>query len=153
MADIGCQVFRREVDHVGAEVGQTQKEIRAIQPDQLRGLAGRKPAQFKKFYGHGHFGLTLELGGSFLQRIGQRAGVFEVKRASHRNFFRLDGFRGSSTEETSLEAALAAGADGLFIETHPDPANAISDGPNMIPLDELPRLLAQCLAVWQTVRG
>ena len=37
-------------------------------------------------------------------------------------------------------AALAAGADGLFIETHPDPANAISDGPNMIPLDELPGL-------------
>jgi 2-dehydro-3-deoxyphosphooctonate aldolase (KDO 8-P synthase) len=49
-------------------------------------------------------------------------------------------------------AALAAGADGLFVETHPDPANAISDGPNMVPLDELPDLLAQCLAVWQTVR-
>jgi 2-dehydro-3-deoxyphosphooctonate aldolase (KDO 8-P synthase) len=51
------------------------------------------------------------------------------------------------------KAALAAGADGLFIETHPDPAHAISDGPNMIPLAELPALLAQCLAVWQTVRG
>src|ERR1043166_2610532 len=34
-------------------------------------------------------------------------------------------------------AALAAGAEGLFIETHPDPANAISDGPNMIPLGEM----------------
>ncbi len=33
-------------------------------------------------------------------------------------------------------AALAAGADGLFIETHPDPANAVSDGPNMVPLAE-----------------
>src|SRR5258707_14998404 len=51
------------------------------------------------------------------------------------------------------QAALAAGADGLFIETHPDPANAISDGPNMIPLPELPALLASCLAVWKTVRG
>ena len=51
------------------------------------------------------------------------------------------------------KAALAAGADGLFIETHPDPAKAISDGPNMIPLAELPALLAQCLAVWRTVRG
>jgi 2-dehydro-3-deoxyphosphooctonate aldolase (KDO 8-P synthase) len=50
------------------------------------------------------------------------------------------------------KAALAAGADGLFIETHPDPARAISDGPNMIPLAELPALLAQCLAVWRTVR-
>ncbi len=51
------------------------------------------------------------------------------------------------------QAALAAGADGLFIETHPDPAKAISDGPNMIPLAELPALLARCLAVWKTVRG
>jgi 2-dehydro-3-deoxyphosphooctonate aldolase (KDO 8-P synthase) len=50
-------------------------------------------------------------------------------------------------------AALAAGAEGLFIETHPDPANAISDGPNMIPLQELPALIASCLAVWKAVRG
>ncbi|MDB6095299.1 MAG: 2-dehydro-3-deoxyphosphooctonate aldolase [Verrucomicrobia bacterium] len=50
------------------------------------------------------------------------------------------------------KAALAAGADGLFLETHPDPANAISDGPNMIPLDELGALLASCLAVWKAVR-
>jgi 2-dehydro-3-deoxyphosphooctonate aldolase (KDO 8-P synthase) len=50
------------------------------------------------------------------------------------------------------KAALAAGADGLFLETHPDPAHAISDGPNMIPLDELPALLTRCLAVWKAVR-
>jgi 2-dehydro-3-deoxyphosphooctonate aldolase (KDO 8-P synthase) len=50
------------------------------------------------------------------------------------------------------KAALAAGAEGLFIETHPDPANAISDGPNMIPLAALPALLAACLAVWRAVR-
>ena len=49
-------------------------------------------------------------------------------------------------------AALAAGADGLFIETHPNPAKAISDGPNMIPLSELPALLASCLDVWRAVR-
>ena len=48
-------------------------------------------------------------------------------------------------------AALAAGAEGLFIETHPDPANAISDGPNMIPLGEMPALLRSCLAVWRAV--
>ncbi len=50
-------------------------------------------------------------------------------------------------------AALAAGADGLFIETHPDPANAISDGPNMIPLAELPALIDSCLGVWKATRG
>ena len=42
-------------------------------------------------------------------------------------------------------AAVAAGADGLFLETHPTPATSPSDGPNMVPLAELPRLLATCL--------
>ncbi len=40
--------------------------------------------------------------------------------------------------------ALVAGAQGLFIETHPDPDRGLSDGPNMIPLAEMPRLLQQC---------
>jgi 2-dehydro-3-deoxyphosphooctonate aldolase (KDO 8-P synthase) len=38
--------------------------------------------------------------------------------------------------------ALSAGANGLFIETHPDPDKALSDGPNMIPLKAMPSLLA-----------
>jgi 2-dehydro-3-deoxyphosphooctonate aldolase (KDO 8-P synthase) len=55
--------------------------------------------------------------------------------------------------EPLAKAALAAGADGLFLETHPDPANAISDGPNMIPLAELAALLGRCVAVWRAVRS
>jgi len=51
------------------------------------------------------------------------------------------------------KAALAAGADGLFLETHPNPAEAISDGPNQVPLVELAALLDSCLAVWRAVRG
>jgi 2-dehydro-3-deoxyphosphooctonate aldolase (KDO 8-P synthase) len=50
-------------------------------------------------------------------------------------------------------AALAAGADGLFVETHPEPDKALSDGPNMVPLAELRSFLGQCLAVWKTVRS
>lgn len=38
-------------------------------------------------------------------------------------------------------AAVAAGADGVFFETHPRPDEALSDGPNMVPLAELPRLV------------
>ena len=44
-------------------------------------------------------------------------------------------------------AAVAAGADGVFMETHPDPASAPSDGPNMIPLSELDALVDRLLAV------
>ena len=50
-------------------------------------------------------------------------------------------------------AALGAGSDGLFIETHPNPAEAISDGPNMVPLAELPALIRQCLGIWRLVRA
>ena len=55
--------------------------------------------------------------------------------------------------EPLAKAALAAGASGLFLETHPDPANAISDGPNMVPLAELAWLVERCLGVWRAVRG
>lgn len=49
-------------------------------------------------------------------------------------------------------AAAAAGVDGFFIETHPNPDNALSDGSNMIALDELPRLLESLLAIWHAAR-
>ena len=40
-------------------------------------------------------------------------------------------------------AAVAAGCDAVFMETHPNPEPALSDGPNMVPLAELPRLIEQ----------
>jgi 2-dehydro-3-deoxyphosphooctonate aldolase (KDO 8-P synthase) len=49
-------------------------------------------------------------------------------------------------------SAVAAGADGLFIETHPDPDQALSDGPNMIPLKEMPALLARLMRIRQARR-
>jgi 2-dehydro-3-deoxyphosphooctonate aldolase (KDO 8-P synthase) len=49
-------------------------------------------------------------------------------------------------------AAVAAGADGLFMETHPDPDHAPSDGPNMVPLDQLDALVQRTIDVWDRVR-
>lgn len=54
---------------------------------------------------------------------------------------------------TLARAAIAAGADGLFIETHPHPEAAISDGPNMIPLNELRTMVEKCLAIWRVCRA
>ena len=45
-------------------------------------------------------------------------------------------------------SAVAAGAQGLFLETHPNPDVAPSDGPNMIPLDELPALVQRAVDIW-----
>ncbi len=47
--------------------------------------------------------------------------------------------------------AVAAGATGVFIETHPHPEQALSDGPNMIPLAEMPKLLASLVKVHKAV--
>jgi 2-dehydro-3-deoxyphosphooctonate aldolase (KDO 8-P synthase) len=44
-------------------------------------------------------------------------------------------------------AAVAAGCDGVFVETHPNPDTAPSDGPNMIPLADFPGLVTQCLRI------
>ena len=44
-------------------------------------------------------------------------------------------------------AAVAVGVDGLFLETHPQPDEALSDGPNMLPLDAIGGLLEDCLAL------
>ena len=49
------------------------------------------------------------------------------------------------------KCAIAAGASGLFIETHPDPDKALSDGPNMIPLSGMAQLLKDILKVWDAV--
>ena len=48
--------------------------------------------------------------------------------------------------------AIAAGATGVFIETHPDPDHALSDGPNMIPLDDMPLVLAGLVQVHAATR-
>lgn len=49
-------------------------------------------------------------------------------------------------------AAVAAGADGLFLETHPDPDNAPSDGPNMLPLSSLDALVDRTIELWNLCR-
>jgi 2-dehydro-3-deoxyphosphooctonate aldolase (KDO 8-P synthase) len=50
-------------------------------------------------------------------------------------------------------AAVAAGADGLFLETHPEPDRAPSDGPNMMPLASLNDLVLRAVDIWERVRG
>lgn len=53
---------------------------------------------------------------------------------------------------TIARAAIASGADGIFIETHPEPSKALSDGANMLRLDLLEELLISLIKVHQAVR-
>lgn len=53
--------------------------------------------------------------------------------------------------EYLAKAAVSVGVDGLFMETHPDPDNAKSDGPNMVPLGEMEELLKKLQRVYEAV--
>jgi len=71
----------------------------------------------------------------------------------------LPGGQGTSSGGTRehvpvlARAAVAAGVSGLFMETHPDPANAKSDGPNAWPLDRMESLLTTLLDLDRTVKA
>ena len=53
--------------------------------------------------------------------------------------------------ETIARAGIAVGVDGLFIETHPDPSKAKSDGANMLPLDQLEAMLTKLVKIRKTI--
>lgn len=55
--------------------------------------------------------------------------------------------------ETIAKAGIAAGVDGIFIETHPDPGEAKSDGTNMLQLDKIEALLKKLLAIHQATKN
>lgn len=51
------------------------------------------------------------------------------------------------------KAAISVGCDGLFMEIHPDPDNALSDGANMISLKEVERVLYELVELYRVVRS
>ncbi|WP_183413514.1 3-deoxy-8-phosphooctulonate synthase [Microbacter margulisiae] len=55
--------------------------------------------------------------------------------------------------ETMARAGIAVGVDGIFLETHPEPAKALSDGANMLPLDQLDHLLSRLSTICQIIKS
>lgn len=89
----------------------------------------------------------------------QRFGVPVIYDATHSIQMPGAGAGGKSTGgkrenlEVLARAAMAAGADGLFMETHPRPAEAKSDGPNAFYLEHAGEFVRQLLAIRELVRG
>ncbi|HXQ28037.1 MAG TPA: 3-deoxy-8-phosphooctulonate synthase [Gemmatimonadales bacterium] len=105
------------------------------------------------FFGYGDLVVDMR---SFL-RIRTSCGtpvVFDATHAVQQPGQGVEGTSGGLREFIAplLYAAAAAGADGFFLETHPEPARAPSDGPSMIPLDQLPTILGIALDVWHRAR-
>ena len=69
---------------------------------------------------------------------------------SKKNFFLFAGPCVVENEKMPLE--IATGVDGLSLETHPDPSSALSDGANMLPLNELESLLQALIKVNNTIK-
>ncbi|HXV16128.1 MAG TPA: 3-deoxy-8-phosphooctulonate synthase [Gemmatimonadaceae bacterium] len=79
--------------------------------------------------------------------------IFDATHSVQRPGMGEGGASGGAREfiPTLAMAAIAAGANGIFLETHPDPDNAPSDGPNMLPLDQLEGLLTRLVSLWENV--
>lgn len=121
----------------------------------------------KKMESTGNRNIMLcERGSSFgyNQLVVDMTGIVEMKKFGYPVVFdathsvQKPGGKGDSTGgnralvEPLAKAAVAAGADALFFEVHPDPDNARSDGPNMVRLDEFEQILRRVLNVYYAVR-
>ena len=89
-----------------------------------------------------------------LREVTDAAVLFDATHAVQRPGMGRGGTSGGdrTVVPALLCAAAAAGADGFFLETHPDPATAPSDGSTMWPLDRLESVIEETLAVWAAAR-
>jgi 2-dehydro-3-deoxyphosphooctonate aldolase (KDO 8-P synthase) len=127
--------------------------------DKVRGSGGSRTTQVAvtergTFFGYGDLVVDMR---SFI-RMKDACGapvIFDATHSVQRPGQGASGASGGSREfiPPLTLAAIAAGANGLFLETHPDPSNAPSDGPNMLPLTDLEALLKKVLDIWQRVRA
>ncbi len=105
------------------------------------------------FFGYGNLVVDMR---SFA-RIRAACGVPVVFDGTHsvQRPGRADGSSGGDPEHipSLVRAAVAAGCDGLFLEMHPEPAKAPSDGSNMLPLARVPALLDEVLALRAALAG
>lgn len=89
-------------------------------------------------------------------RVMKEFGVPVIFDATHS--VQKPGGNGTSTGgnrqyvEYLAKAAISVGVDGLFMETHPDPDHAMSDGPNMVPLSEMKELLGKLIRIYEAVQ-
>src|SRR5688500_10441164 len=134
-----------------------------LHPEGMRGavdkVRGGKPdteiavTERGTFFGYGD--LVVDMRSFARMRIATGCPViFDATHSVQRPGLGEGGSSGGAREfiEPLAMAAVAAGADGVFIETHPAPDSAPSDGPNMLPLSEMERLLDRLVSVWETAR-
>jgi 2-dehydro-3-deoxyphosphooctonate aldolase (KDO 8-P synthase) len=116
--------------------------------EKIRSVSSVRPMITERGVMFGYNNLVVDFRGIAVM---QRTGCPVVFDATHS--VQLPGGAGSSSggqrefAPVLARAAVAAGADGIFLEVHEDPDKALSDGPNSLALDQLPALLTQLKAI------
>ncbi len=116
--------------------------------DKIRSVTSVQPTITERGVMFGYNNLVVDFRGI---RIMQQTGSPVIFDATHS--VQLPGGLGKSSggqrelAPVLARAAIAAGADGIFLEVHEDPDKALCDGPNSLPLDQLPALLSQLIAI------
>jgi 2-dehydro-3-deoxyphosphooctonate aldolase (KDO 8-P synthase) len=124
--------------------------------EKIRGAGGREIAVTERgtFFGYGDLVVDMRN----FERLRAAADVPVIFDATHAVQRPGQGAAGSSGGDRGhipalLAAAAVAGADGFFLETHPDPARALSDAATQWPLERLAELLDRTLDLWARARG
>jgi 2-dehydro-3-deoxyphosphooctonate aldolase (KDO 8-P synthase) len=119
--------------------------------EKVRCAGGREIAVTERgtFFGYGDLVVDMR---SFMRmrEACNTAVIFDATHSVQRPGQGTGGASGGAREfiPALALAAIAAGADGVFLETHPDPDTSPSDGPNMLPLHQLPELADKMVDVW-----
>jgi 2-dehydro-3-deoxyphosphooctonate aldolase (KDO 8-P synthase) len=147
--------------------GQTGKPVNIkkgqwLQPEQMQGAVEKARTggaieiavtERGTFFGYGDLVVDFRSIARLREATGA-AVLFDASHSAQRPGRGVDGSSGGEREviPTLLAAAAAAGVDGFFIETHPDPARAPSDPDSQWPLDQLEPLLARTLRIWRAAQ-
>ena len=131
--------------------------LNVIEKARAAALEKNLPDQFKVCERGASFGynnLVSDMRSLAILRESKAPVVFDATHS-----VQLPGGQGSSSGgqrefvPVLARAAVAVGISGLFMETHPDPAKALSDGPNAVPLDRMKELLASLVALDDVVKS
>ena len=131
--------------------------LNVIEKARAAALEKNLPDQFmvcERGASFGYNNLVSDMRSLAILRESQAPVVFDATHS-----VQLPGGQGSSSGgqrefvPVLARAAVAVGISGLFMETHPDPAKALSDGPNAVPLDRMKELLASLVAIDDVVKS
>jgi 2-dehydro-3-deoxyphosphooctonate aldolase (KDO 8-P synthase) len=145
------EAMRGAVDKVRLAAGTGKAVAQSPVPSPKSGVAVTERGSF---FGYGD--LVVDMRGFSRMRDACNAPViFDGTHSVQRPGMGEGGASGGAREFIAAltRAAVGAGADGLFLETHPDPDRAPSDGPNMLPLSSLDGVVNRAVDIWQLCRA